>query len=108
MTIEIDGIEHVPIDGIEISEDHTDLKERLTRATEELDIKQAERDKIENERALTAHISTHYARDLRNPQAFVNLCMAKKLTADDDEQILRLFKSLPKVAKKSWINRFIK
>ena len=106
--IEIDGVEHVPINSLDIDSNHEELKERLTRATEQLHAKQAQRQTVENERALTAHINKHFSRELKDVDSFIELCKAKKLTADDDDKILKLYKSLPKSAKKNALERFLK
>ena len=106
--IEIDGVEHIPLSSLDSDGSHEELKERLTRAKETLETKQNERKEIENNRALTAHINKHFSRDLKDVDSFIALCKAKKLTADDDDQILKLYKSLPKSAKKGTLERFLK
>lgn len=106
--IEIDGVEHVPLSSLDFDGNHEQLKERLTRATEQLHAKQLQRQEIENERALTSHINKHFSRELKDVDSFIELCKAKKLTADDDDKILKLYKSLPKSAKKNALERFLK
>ena len=106
--IEINGVEHVPVSSLDFDGNHEQLKERLTRAKETLETKQNERKEIENNRALTAHIHKHFSRELKDVDSFIELCRAKKLTSDDDDQILKLYKSLPKSAKKKALERFLK
>ena len=106
--IEINGVEHVPLSSLDSDGSHEELKERLTRATEQLHAKQAQRQTVENERALTAHINKHFSRELKDVDSFIELCKAKKLTVDDDDKILKLYKSLPKSAKKNTLSRFLK
>ena len=106
--IEIDGVEHVPLSSLDIDGSHEQLSERLRRATEQLHAKQAERQAVENERALTSHIYKHFSRELKDVDSFIALCKAKNLTVDDDDKILKLFKSLPKSAKKGALERFLK
>lgn len=106
--IEINGVEHVPLSSLDFDGSHEQLKERLTRAKETLETKQNERKAVENERALTSHINKHFLRELKDVDSFIELCKAKKLTADDDDKILKLYKSLPKSAKKNALERFLK
>lgn len=106
--IEIDGVEHIPLSSLDIDGSHEELKERLTRAKETLETKQNERKAVENERALKAHINKHFSRELKDVDSFIELCKAKNLTADDDDKILKLYKSLPKSAKKNALERFLK
>ena len=106
--IEINGVEHVPINSLDQAGNYEQLSERLTRAREQLESKQNERKAVENERALTAHINKHFSRELKDVDSFITLCKVKKLTADDDDKILKLYKSLPKSAKKNALERFLK
>ena len=106
-SIEIDGVEYIPISSIEL-DGSEDIKERLSRAKEELHSKRAERQQVENERELKAHINKYYGRELKDIGAFITLCKVKKLTADDDKAILNLFKNLPKSSKKNALSRFLK
>lgn len=107
-SIEIDGVEYIPIDSVELDDGSEDIQERMTRAKEELQTKQAQRQAIENERELTAHINKYYGRELKDVGAFISLCKVKKLTADDDKAILNLFKNLPKSSRKNALSRFLK
>ena len=106
--IEIDGVEHGPLSSLDFDGSHEELKERLTRAKEQLENKQNERKEIENNRALTLHINKHFSRELKNVDSFIELCKAKRLTADDDDQILKLYKSLPRSSKRNSLERFLK
>lgn len=106
--IEIDGVKHVPINSLDQAGNYEQLSERLTRAKETLETKQNERKAVENNRTLTSHIHKHFSRELKDVDSFISLCKAKKLTADDDDKILKLYKSLPKSAKKNALERFLK
>ena len=106
--IEINGFEHVPLSSLDSDGSHEQLKERLTRAKEQLENKQNERKEIENNRALTSHINKHFSRELKDVDSFIELCKAKNLRADDDDKMLKLYKSLPKSAKKNALERFLK
>ena len=105
--IEIDSVEYVPIDSVEL-DGSEDITERLTRAKETLQAKQVQRQSVLDERELTAHINKYYGRELKDVGAFIQLTKIKGLTIDDTAEILTLFKSLPKAAKKSTLSRFLK
>lgn len=107
-TQNINGDEYIPINSIELDGNAEDVQERLSRAIDELNTKQAQRQQIENDRSLTSHIHKHFSRELKDVDSFISLCKAKKLMADDDDKILKLYKSLPKSAKKSTLSRFLK
>lgn len=107
-TQNIDVVEYIPIDSIELDGSTEDIQERLSRAIDELNTKQAQRQAVENERELTAHINKYYGRELKDVGAFITLCKVKKLTADDDQAIKKLFMSLPKSSKKNALSRFLK
>lgn len=107
--IEIDGVKHVPINSLDQAGNYEQLSERLTRAKETLETKQNERKAVENERELTAHINKYYGKELKDVDRFIELCKAKKLTAEhNSKDILELFKRLPKAARKSTLSRFLK
>lgn len=107
--INIDGVEYVPIDSIELDGSTEDIQERLSRAKDELNSKKQKRQQVENDRKLADHINKHYANSLKNVAAFTQLCKTKNLTADDDsKEILNLYKSLPKAARKGALSRFFK
>lgn len=106
-SIEIDSVEYIPIDSVEL-DGSEDITERLNRAKEELQTKQAQRQQVENERELKAHVEKHYGKELKDVGAFITLCKVKKLTTDDDKAILNLFKNLPKSSKKNALSRFLK
>lgn len=106
-SIEINGVEHVQIDSIEL-DGSEDITERLTRAKETLQAKQAQRQQVEQDRELKAYIEKYYGKELKDVAAFTKLCKTMNLTADDDKEILTLYKKLPKAAKKSTLSRFFK
>lgn len=107
-SIEINGVEHVPIDSIEL-DGSEDITERLNRAKEELHSKRADRQQVENDRKLADHINKHYGKDLKDVGAFITLCKVKNLTAEhNNKDILELFKRLPKSSKKKALSRFLK
>lgn len=106
--IEVDGVEYVPLDTLK-SDDLEHLRERLTRATEQLEKSRLERQTVENDKALKSHVKRHFGNDLKDVDAFIELCKAKQLTADNDKEILTLFKkAVPKSAKKSVIDKFLR
>lgn len=105
--IEINGVEQVQIDSIEL-DGSEDIKERMTRAKETLQAKKVQRQSVLDNRELTAHINKYYSKDLKDVGAFIQLCKIKGLKTADTAEILTLFKSLPKAAKKSTLSRFLK
>lgn len=107
-TQNIDGVDYIPIDSVEL-DGSEDISELLRRALDELDSKQAERQAVENERELKAHVEKHYGKDLKDVGAFITLCKVKNLTAEhNNKDILELFKRLPKSSKKKALSRFLK
>lgn len=105
--INIDGVEYVPIDSIEL-DGSEDIQERLSRAKDELNSKKQNRKQVEQERELKAYIEKYYGKDLKDVGAFIQLCKIKGLKTADTAEILTLFKSLPKAARKGALSRFLK
>lgn len=117
MTIEINGEEYTEIDSVnkEIAQslgaeelDEGSLKERHTRALEEAQAKRSVRQQKEADRELYAHIRRHFGTTLKSVDSFFRLCSAKGYTAQDSAEILKLYKSIPKQAKKNVVERFLK
>lgn len=106
--IELDGVEFVPIDSVELDEKAENVGERLSRTLAEFEGRKTNRQSVLDERELTAHINKHYGRELKDVGAFIQLCKIKGLKTADTAEILTLFKSLPKAAKKSTLSRFLK
>lgn len=107
-TQNIDGVEYIPIDSIELDGNAEDVQERLSRAIDELNTKQKQRQAVENDRKLADHINKHYSRELKDIEAFIQLIKIKGLTNADDKAIQKVFSALPKSSRKNALSRFLK
>lgn len=117
MTIEIDGVEYVPIKQIENEVaatfgvdtlDIENLKERKARTEEQAQALQEQRKNKVNAIELTEHINKHFSNSLKRPEQFIELCINKGLTIEEDSEVLKMYKALPKQAKKSIVDKFLK
>lgn len=118
MTIEIDGQSYEPIeeldkqvaqsisDGTESAADLGSLAEKYQRLNNEVENKRAEREQQQTDKDLKNYITDNFSSQLKDPNAFYNLCKARK--AYEDTEVLQLFKMLPKQAKKGLLSRFLK
>lgn len=82
------------------------LTERYQRLNDEVESKRAEREQVTKDKDLKKYIDDNFGNQLKDPNAFYNLCKSRK--AYEDNEIIDLIKMLPKQSKKGLFSRFIK